>query len=133
CDADYYDTDGDTGGRSCSGVGTGYYSTGFSNTRTACSTGPTNSYYSSSGGGLDNCGFLCNSSLTVASRCTQTGTNSNITYHGINTYYANLTIGSGSKFYINNSNITIGKLNISTTGDSIFISNGSRLIINGSL
>ncbi|GAB5388538.1 MAG: hypothetical protein Alpg2KO_15060 [Alphaproteobacteria bacterium] len=46
-------------GSSCVSVGTGYYSASSNNSRTACSNKPSNSNYTSAGGGSNSCGWAC--------------------------------------------------------------------------
>jgi len=55
CDAGYYSADS----TSCTAVETGYYSPAGSNTRTACTNGPTNSTYTGSGGATNSCLWEC--------------------------------------------------------------------------
>ena len=132
CDTDYYDTDGDTDGRACTGAGAGYYSTSYSDTRTGCTNKPGNSDYNGTGSGANNCPYRCIADLVSASLCTQTGLNKIITFINNVTSYDNLTVESGSEIHLNSSNITVGKIVMNTTGDQFFISQNSQLIINGS-
>ncbi len=55
CGIDYYQS-----GKYCETVGTGYYSPDGDNNRYSCTNKPANSTYTSSGGGSNNCPWLCN-------------------------------------------------------------------------
>ena len=55
CNTDYYKS-----GNSCAAVGTGYYSPNLNNSRSSCTTKPSNSAYTSDGNGRNNCSWACN-------------------------------------------------------------------------
>jgi len=55
CDLDYYLLNG-----VCTTVGTGYYSPNNDNNKIACTNGPSDANYTSSGGGTNNCDWSCN-------------------------------------------------------------------------
>ena len=55
CNTDFYKT----GDSTCGAVGTGYYSANGSTSRSACSNKPSNSTYTGSGGGANNCPWKC--------------------------------------------------------------------------
>ena len=55
CNTDYYKS-----GNSCAAVGTGYYSPNRNNSRSSCTTKPSNSAYTSDGNGSNNCSWACN-------------------------------------------------------------------------
>ena len=130
CDTDYYDADGGT--QDCTSVGVGYYSASDSDSRTVCTTKVANADYNSSGAGSNSCSFACIGGLEPKSGCAETGINKNLYFINNVTNYGNITIESGSKIYLNSSNLTLTKLLMNGVGDQVFINSGSQLIINGS-
>ena len=66
CDTDYYKS-----GSSCANVGTGYYSPNLNNSRSSCTTKPSNSAYTSDGNGRNNCSWACDSEypLKMGNNC----------------------------------------------------------------
>ena len=72
CDAGYYDSDGDSGDRSCGVAGNGYYSVDNTDTRTACPAGTYGSsttLSSSSCSGNCGAGYFGSSSGNTAATC----------------------------------------------------------------
>ncbi|MDP1709946.1 MAG: hypothetical protein Q8L21_03600, partial [Candidatus Komeilibacteria bacterium] len=130
CNTDYYDTDGDTGGRACAVVGTGYYSANYSDARSACTNKAYNSDYSGSGGGVNNCPFNCHFSLTTASSCTATGVGANIIFNSGDSCYQTLTVETGSTINIQTGVvIRTPSLQMNSTGDQVFVDAGGKIII----
>ncbi|MBE6459394.1 MAG: hypothetical protein E7009_00205 [Alphaproteobacteria bacterium] len=62
-----YDTLDDLYENVCQDVGTGYWSAAGELTRTACTLAPDNASYTGSGGGTDNCPWVCNSGYNLTS------------------------------------------------------------------
>ena len=88
CNTDYYKS-----GNSCAAVGTGYYSPNRNNSRSSCTTKPSNSAYTSDGNGRNNCSWACDSGYTErgnscvrnATACTNKPANSHYTDNGMST------------------------------------------------